>query len=180
MKFIDLVKKRVSIRKYLNRPIPRQDLLDCIEAARLAPSACNAQPWRFIIIDDKETIKRITLEVCRGVYSFNNFITESAALVISISDKEGFLRKAAGAIKGTDYYLIDIGIACEHIALQAQELGIGSCWIGWFDERRLKKILKIPKRSKIDVILALGYYEPQLINPKPRKSLDEIVSFYNK
>jgi len=180
MKFIDLVKKRVSVRKYLNRPIPRQALLDCVEAARLAPSACNAQPWRFIIIDDKETIKKITLDVCHGVYSFNNFIAESAALVIALSDKEGFLRKAAGVMKGTNYYLIDIGIACEHIALQAQELGIGSCWIGWFDERRLKKTLKISKSSKVDVILALGYYDPQLINPKPRKLPEEVAFFYNK
>lgn len=180
MKFIDLVKKRVSVRKYLNRPISRQALLDCVEAARLAPSACNAQPWRFIIIDDKETIREITSKICHGVYSFNNFIAESAALVIALSDKEGFLRKAAGVLKGTDYYLIDIGIACEHIALQAEELGIGSCWIGWFDERRLRKALNIPKKTKIDVILALGYYDPQLTNPKPRRSPQEVVSFYNK
>lgn len=120
------------------------------------------------------------MDVCHGVYSFNNFIAESAALVIALSDKEGFLRKAAGVMKGTNYYLIDIGIACEHIALQAQELGIGSCWIGWFDERRLKKTLKISKSSKVDVILALGYYDPQLINPKPRKLPEEVAFFYNK
>lgn len=178
MNFIDLVKKRTSIRKYLDKPIPRKDLLKCVEAARLAPSACNAQPWKFMIIDDKKAIKAVTKNICHTIYSFNKFIGEAAALVVVISDKEGFLRKAAGKIKGTDYYLIDIGIACQHLIFQAEELGIGSCWIGWFDQKNLKKILKLPKKSKVDIVISLGYYYPKAANPKPRKPLGQTVSFY--
>ncbi len=180
MKFIDLVKKRKSLRTYLDKPIPRQDLLSCIEAARLAPSACNAQPWKFLIIDDKDTIKSLVKDICHTIYSFNKFIGEASALVIVISQKEGFLRKAAGKIKGTNYYLIDIGIACQHLALQAQELGIGSCWIGWFDEKKLKKNLKLPKKNKIDTIMSLGYDKSIMAKSKIRKPINEIYSFYQK
>ncbi|MBM3243454.1 MAG: NAD(P)H nitroreductase [Candidatus Omnitrophica bacterium] len=179
MKLIDLIKKRRSVRRYLNKPIPRKALLECIEAARLAPSACNTQPWKFIIIDDKFKIKEITDKICHSAYSFNKFIGDSAALIIVVSDKEGFLRKAAGVLKGTDYYLIDIGIACEHLVLQAEELGIGSCWIGWFDERSLKKALKLPGKTKIDVVISLGYYDFQEISQKPRKTLEEVAVFNN-
>lgn len=178
MKFLELVKSRTSVRQYLDKPIPRDILLACIEAARLAPSACNTQPWKFLIIDDPDFIGKIADKICHSVYSFNKFIAAAAALVIVISDKEGFLRQAAGALKGTNYYLIDIGIAVEHIALQAQELGIGSCWIGWFDEKKLKDALRLPRKSKIDALLALGYYDPQALKQKPRKSLEEISAFY--
>ncbi|MFO8053301.1 MAG: nitroreductase family protein [Candidatus Omnitrophota bacterium] len=178
MNFIDLVKKRTSIRKYLDKPIPRETLLRCVKAAQLAPSACNAQPWNFIIIDDKKTIKTVAEKICHTIYSFNKFISEAAALVVVVSDKESFLRKAAGKIKGTDYYLIDIGIACQHLILQAEELGIGSCWIGWFDQKRLKKTLKLSKKSKVDIIISLGYYHPEAANSKPRKPLAQIASFY--
>lgn len=179
MKFIDLVKKRLSVRKYLDKPIPRQALLECIEAARLAPSACNAQPWKFIIIDEKKAIKDITESICHTIYSFNKFIGNAAALIAVVSDKEGFLRKAAGYIKGTDYYLLDIGIACEHLILQAEEMGIGSCWIGWFDEKKLKRALQLPKKIKLDALISLGYYNPENTTPKPRKPLKEIASFFN-
>lgn len=178
MKFIDLVKRRASVRKYLDKPIPPNLLLDCIEAARLSPSACNAQPWKFLIIDNKNTIKTLTKNICHTIYSFNKFISDAAALIIVISDKEGFLRKVAGKFKGTNYYLIDIGIACQHLVLQAEELGIGSCWIGWFDQKRLIKTLRLPKKTKIDIILSLGYYDLKLTNPKNRKSINKIASFH--
>lgn len=178
MRFIDLVRKRKSVRKYLDKPIPRKDLLECIEVARLAPSACNVQPWKFIIIDDKLKIKEVTDKICHSVYSFNKFIGESAALVIVVSDKEGFFRKAAGVFKGTNYYLIDIGIACEHLVLQAEESGIGTCWIGWFDERALKKTLQLSRQTKIDVVISLGYYDTQETSQKSRKQLEEVAVFY--
>ncbi len=178
MKFIDLVKKRASVRKYLDKSISRKALLECLEAARLAPSACNAQPWKFIIIDNKDAIKSLSKNICHTVFSFNKFIAEAAALVIVISDKQGFLRKAAGKLKGTDYYLIDIGIACQHLTLQAEELGIGSCWIGWFDEKKLKQTLNLSKRSKIDIVICLGYSDSQPAKPKSRKPLNQVASFY--
>lgn len=179
MEFLELVKKRRSIRSYDARPIDRDLLLKCIEAAHLSPSACNAQPWKFIVVDDKNLISEIVDKAFHTIYSFNKFIKDAGALIVVVSDKEGFMRKVGKYAKGTNYYLIDIGIACEHLILQAAELGIGSCWIGWFDEKELKKVLNVPKRKRIDVIISLGYLKPSetTLKPKPRKEIPEILSY---
>lgn len=177
MGFLELVKRRRSIRSYIEKPIDRNLLLQCIEAARLAPSACNAQPWKFIIVDDRDLIIEIAEKVCHSIYSINKFIENAGALVVVVSDREGFMRKVGSYLKGTNYYLIDIGIACEHLVLQATELGLGSCWIGWFDEKRLKEILHVPRDKRIDVIISLGYSTSSGPAPKPRKELSEITSF---
>jgi len=179
MEFLELVKKRRSVRSYTGKPVSRELLLKCVESARLAPSACNVQPWRFVIVDDRKLIVEIAEKACHGVYSINKFIKDAGALVAVISEREAFIRKVGGYLRGTNYYLLDIGIACEHLVLQATELGIGSCWIGWFDENKLKKILNIPRNKKIDIIISLGYYDSQsdAAKPKPRKELSEIASF---
>ncbi len=177
MALMDLMQKRRSIRKYLPKPVPREDLLRCVEAARLAPSACNAQPWKFLIIDDPELKRRVCGEIFSGLYSMNRFAADAGALVVVISGKGKLISELGGQVRDTKYYLIDIGIACEHLVLQAEELGLGSCWIGWFDEKKLKKILNIPKDKKIDVVISLGYFDDEKPVPKIRKTLDEISSF---
>ncbi len=174
---LDLINKRRSVRNYLNRPVPKEDLLKCIEAARLAPSACNAQPWKFIIVDEPQLKTRVCVRAFSGIYSINKFVINAPVLVVVISEKEKFLRAIGGYFRGTKYCLIDIGIACEHLVLQAAELGIGSCWIGWFNEKAVKEILNIPKLKKIDVIISLGYYEENKSKIKPKKSLEEISTF---
>jgi nitroreductase len=177
MEFLELVRARQSIRSYIQKPIEREMLLKCIEAARLAPSACNAQPWKFIVIDDRDLIIEIAQKICHSVYAINKFIKYAGALVVVVSDKERFLRKVGAYIRGTNYYLIDIGIACEHLLLQATELGLGSCWIGWFDEKRLKKILSVPRDKKIDVVISLGNYRENKLKIKSRRCLEEICLF---
>lgn len=177
---LNLINKRRSIRHYLNRAISKEDLLKCIEAARVAPSACNAQPWKFIIVDDPLLKNEICERAFCGIYSINKFAMNAPALIIVVSEKEKFLSALGGYLRDTKYYLLDIGIACEHLVLQATELGIGSCWIGWFNERAVKKALKIPRNKKIDVIISLGYYREDgsgESTKKPRRSLEEISSF---
>ncbi len=177
MEFLELVRKRHSVRSFLNKPVPRQMLEQCLEAAHLAPSACNAQPWKFIVIERRELIEEITRRVFHSIYSFNRFIKDAGALIAVVSDKEGFVRKAGKYLKGTDYYLIDIGIAAEHLVLQATEFGLGSCWIGWFDEKRLRKLLTLPRRRRIDIIIALGYCKSETPSIKSRKEFSDISEF---
>lgn len=179
---LDLINKRKSVRNYINRPIPREDLLKCIEAARLAPSACNGQPWKFIVVDEPLLKKKVCEKAFSGIYSMNKFVETAPVLIIVISEKEKFMSALGGKIRGTRYYLLDIGIASEHLVLQAAELGIGSCWIGWFSEKGVKSILKIPRHKKIDAIISLGYSKEDRPAPKMRKPLGEISSFnaYNK
>jgi len=182
MAFTELVQKRRSVRRYSKRPVAKEDILKCLEAARLAPSACNSQPWHFIVIDEPELRSRVAERIFSGLYSMNKFAKDAPVLVASVSEKMKFLATVGGQVRDTRYYLVDIGIACEHLVLQAEELGIGSCWIGWFDEKALKDELRVPKNKKIDIVVALGYPAEDKTVPKLRKSLEAISSFnsYNQ
>jgi nitroreductase len=177
MTFEDLIHKRRSVRRYADRPIAKEDVLKCLEAARLAPSACNSQPWHFIVIDRPQLRKRVAERIFSGLYSMNKFAQEAPVLVAVVSEKMKFLASVGSQVRDTRYFLMDIGIACEHLILQAQELGIGSCWMGWFDEKALKEELKIAKDKKIDIVIALGYAAEEKIVPKVRKTLEEMSSF---
>ena len=177
MTFTELVHQRRSVRRYSERPIAKEDLLKCIEAARLAPSGCNSQPWHFIMIDEPALRKRVAERIFSGLYSMNKFAKEAPVLVAVVSEKEQFLASFGGQVRDTRYCLVDIGIACEHLILQAQEFGIGSCWIGWFDEKALKEEMKISKNKKIDIVISLGYPGEDKIVPKTRKLLEDVSSF---
>jgi nitroreductase len=174
--FQNLVNQRFSARDYLDQKVEREKIELCLEAARLAPSACNSQPWRFIVIDDPSLKNRICDNIFSGPYRMNLFVKKAPVLVVIISEKGNFMTKIGNFFRNTRYYLIDIGIAVEHFVLQATELGLGTCWIGWFNEKALKKELGLPKSAKIDVILSLGY-SPAVPPDKKRKSLPEISSF---
>ena len=178
MALLDLAKHRKSVRNFLDRPVEREKIMMCLEAARLAPSACNSQPWRFIVVDDRQLKKKLCDAAFSGIYSINSFCKMAPVIVVVISEKSKFLARIGGLFRGTKYYLIDIGIACEHFILQAEDSGLGTCWIGWFDEEAIKPILNIPRSKKIDILIALGYYEREKLGPEhDRDSLDKIASF---
>ena len=178
MALLDLAKHRKSVRNFLDRPVEREKIMMCLEAARLAPSACNSQPWRFIVVDDRQLKKKLCDAAFSGIYSINSFCKIAPVIVVVISEKSKFLARIGGLFRGTKYYLIDIGIACEHFVLQAEDSGLGTCWIGWFDEEAIKPILNIPRSKKIDILIAVGYYEREKLGPEhDRDSLDKIASF---
>ena len=171
MKFLELVARRQSARKYQpGRRIPREVLDRCLEAARLAPSACNSQPWSFVVVDDPDQVRVLAEAACgHAPYGMNKFAVEASALVAVVTEK----MKLAARL-GVQYSLVDLGIAGEHLALQAAEDGIASCWLGWFDERAVKQALGIPRGKKVDLLFCLGYPADETVRPKNRKPLDEI------
>lgn len=183
MNFSELVQKRYSCRKFKETPIEREKIIKCIESAKLAPSACNSQPWRFIVIDEPELKNKIAKSATSGIYGIiNKFLPTAPCIIVVLADREKFIAQAGAYVMKTDYYLIDIGIACEHLVLQATELGLGTCYIGYFNEKEIRKILKIPKKYKIVLLIAIGYpdekeKEKKLKNPKPRKKIEEILYF---
>jgi nitroreductase len=173
---IDLIKKRQSTRKYLTTPVTREDIEKCIEAARLAPSACNSQPWHFIVVDDPELKMKLAERIFSGPYAMNAFAKEAPVLIVVMTEKTSAMAQIGGSLRGTSYPLIDIGIAVEHLVLQAAELDLATCWIGWFNEKEAKKILGIPSDKKVDCVIPLGYAaEPE--RDKNRKTIDQIRSF---
>jgi nitroreductase len=175
MNFLDLVKKRTSVRTYAEKPIEREKLERCLEAARLAPSACNSQPWTFVLVDEPELTKKLATTTFSTIAPFNKFVLQSKAILAIVMEKPNALSQIGGRIKDRDFYLIDIGIAAEHFCLQATEEGLGTCMLGWFNEREAQKILNIPRNKRIGLLISIGY--PKDIEPKqrPRKTLQDVV-----
>ena len=177
MSFIDLARNRESVRSYSDKPVEKEKIDRCLEAARLAPSACNSQPWRFIVIDEPELREKIALSTFSELVSFNKFALKAPVLVVVTATKGNLKTKVGQMITSLPYYLIDIGIAAEHFCLQAAEEGLGTCMIGWFKEKEIKKYLTISREERVSLVLAVGYPNTQAIREKKRKSLNEISSF---
>jgi nitroreductase len=179
MHFMDLVKQRVSVRKYSSKPVPRDVIDICLEAARLAPSACNSQPWSFVVIDDEKAKDEIVRKSMSGIYSSNKFVMTAPVIIAAITEHSTYIARMGGMLRNVKYNLIDIGIACEHLVLQAEDVGLGTCWLGWFDEKAVKKVLGLPKSAKVDIMICLGYPEERLLTKKKmRKSLEEMRRYY--
>jgi len=172
--FLDLVKKRTSTRRYSQIPVDRKDLDRCIEAARLAPSACNSQPWSFVISDDPERNHKICSSIFSGPYRMNRFAEEAPVLIFIKTERSRYSAMFGGLFRGTTFSLIDIGIACEHLVLQATELGLGTCWIGWFNEKALKKELGLSGKHRFDIVLTMGYPVRDNVPSKKRKDIESI------
>ena len=166
----EAIRARKSIRKYSSKEIPEEKLTKMLEAMRLAPSAKNLQPWKFIIISDEE-IKKKLIPACRE----QTFIADAPIIVVGCA----LLSEAWGGMGGyMSSYPIDLAIALDHLTLAAVEEGLGTCWIGAFDEGEVKKILEVPDDIKVIALIPLGYPEREP-NPRPRKELAEIIC-YNK
>ena len=177
MKFLDLVKARQSVRGYLSKEVEREKIERCLEAARLAPSASNSQPWSFIVVDDPKLKEAVAKETFSQLISFNRFSLQAPVLFILISERSGFLNKVAEAIKDKQFNLIDIGIVAEHFCLQATEEGLGTCMLGWFNEKGVKKLLNISPSKRVELIITMGYPKSNEIRRKKRKEIDQIRSY---
>lgn len=175
--FQKIVEGRRSIRRYIDSPVEREKILACLEAARLAPSADNTQPWRFLVLDDVGLKNDFCNEVFSGIYSVSKFARQAPVLIVILARLNIIAHRVGKQIQNIHFHLLDIGIAGEHIVLQAEELGLGTCWIGWFNTRKARKVLNVPREYKIVSLLSMGYYERKPSKSKKRKRLDEIVWF---
>ncbi|MCM8769788.1 MAG: nitroreductase family protein [Candidatus Omnitrophica bacterium] len=174
MSFLQLVQQRRSVRKYLPQVVPRERLERCFQAARLAPSACNQQPWYFLAVENLAMRQQIYQKAFTGIYSLNKFVLTAPVLVLAVTKNSGILPAIGGTIRRTPFHLIDLAIACEHFILQATEEGLGTCWLGWFNERVVKKILGLSRWERVPIIISVGYPEGQEETVSCRKSIDQI------
>ncbi len=169
MDFTKVIKERRSVRKYdTSKPVPADVLERILDAARSAPSACNFQPWHFVVLKDPKVIQRI-----EEVY-LQDWDHAAPVVIVACCDPT----KAWVRPDGLDYSLGDLSIAMTHLILAAHNEGLGTCWIGMFDEVKVKKILGIPGPVRVYAMTPLGY---SLEKPRVtgRKALSEIVH-YNK
>src|ERR1035437_624516 len=175
---LDLIISRQSDRKYSDKPVEKEKLDRIVEAGRMAPSACNAQPWKFIVVTEHELVLKIAEAASAKLIGMNSFVAQAPVILVIVREKPNMSSKVGATIKNKDYSLIDIGIATENICLQAKAEGIGSCIIGWFDEKQLRKLLGIPRSKRVELIITLGYSLSEQ-REKRRKPAGETVS-YNK
>ena len=146
MTVLEAIRNRYSCRAYQDKPIEREKIDNIFEAARLAPSAKNLQDWRFVVVTDKET-KRKLAEAANN----QRFLENAGAIIIACSNSDGVMR--CGQAVGP----IDVAIALEHISLQATELGLATCWIGSFYLQKVRPIVGVPGDIAIIELMAVGY-----------------------
>lgn len=164
----EAILKRRSVRSYKDRKVPRQKLEKIMDLGRMAPSANNRQDWRFVIVDEEETKKQIYEAAHR-----QGFVKEAPVVVAGVTtDPEDIM--SCGVPAG----VVDLSIAMDHLTLKAAEEGLGTCWIGAFNQKEAKKVLEIPEQHEIVALMTVGYpSRPLEVEEKSRKDLEEIISY---
>lgn len=158
MSLLDIILNRASIRRYLKKPVPRDVLMKILEAGRRAPSAMNLQPWHFIVITDQKVKETLSHRRWTG------FLKDAAFIIVGCGEKN------------KKWSTVDVTIALQNMVLAAEALGLGSCWIGDFDESEVKKLLGIPDGLKVIALVSFGY-PAERPKPRPKKPLEEIVHY---
>lgn len=168
MEVIEAIKKRRSVRSYQKRNIPEREVEEILNAARLAPSAKNKQDWKFVVVTDMDKKEKLY----RAAYG-QEFVKEVPIVIAGVSLDINYVM-ACGVPSG----YADLAIALDHISLAATEKGLGTCWIGHFNQKEAKRILEIPDEYEIVSLMTLGYpTEPLVIRKKNRKNMEEIVCY---
>jgi nitroreductase len=166
MDLFETVEKRRSIRKFKPQKIPDQDLKKILEAARLAPSGGNRQPWCFIVVRENERKKALAVAAQNQM-----FIADADTIVVALGDAGEKSKTSTSTTRIP--HIQDPMIAIEHMVLAATALGYGTCWIGAFNEEKVKEILKIPANLSVIALLPVGTPDENPL-PKPRKPFEEI------
>ena len=177
MSFMELANNRQSERSFTSQEVSRKDLLKCLQAAQLAPSACNSQPWKFIVLDNPQIVKQAAAAIADNPMGINKFADTAPVLVAVVEEEAALMPKIQGKVPSNRWAQFDLGSATEHFCLQAAELGLGTCIMGAFNEEKLKEVLKIPQERNIFVMLAVGHPAGNGIRTKARKELNAIHCF---
>lgn len=177
MSFLELVSSRQSVRAFdPERSVEKEKIDRIIETARLAPSACNAQPWSFVVVDEPELKNKVADATSSRVLGMNHFTKQAPIHLLLVEEKVNLSSGIGGWIKKKDYAQLDLGIVAAHIVLAAQEEGLGSCIVGWFDENKVRDLLNIPSSKRVWLDIVIGY-STQPLRKKSRKPVDKIVFF---
>jgi nitroreductase len=174
MEFSELVKIRQSDRKYSDKPVEKEKIVQCLETARLSPSADNSQPWKFIVVDEPALKDQIAES--SASLGMNKFANQAPVIIVVVLEKMKVLTRLGSVIKDKEYSLLDVGIAVNQLCLQATDMGLGTCIIGWFDEKKVKKLLHIDRSKRVPLLITLGYSEAKT-RQKIRKPIEEISSW---
>lgn len=178
-RFLDLARRRQSDRAFdTTRKVEPEKIARILEAAQLAPSACNAQPYRMIVVDDPELKNKVADTTSSKVLGMNHFTKQAPVHIIIVEENPNFTSGIGAVVKDKHFPYIDIGIVAAHLTLAAADEGLGSCILGWFDEKKLRALLDIPARKRILLDVVVGY-STQPVREKIRKDSNKVVG-HNK
>lgn len=176
--FTNLALTRQSVRRYTDQMVEIEKINEIIEACRIAPSASNSQPWKIIIVNQPDLKNQVAEATFSSTVNFNKFVPQASVLAVFVIEKPRLITQIGAFLKNREFPLIDIGIIAEHFCLKAAELGLGTCMLGWFNEKKIKSLLKIPRNKRIGLVVTLGYApEDYKLREKIRKSTNEMSSF---
>lgn len=165
MDILNIIKKRKSVRKYKNKKIPKKILIKILDSARFAPSAFNAQDWKFILVSNKQKINEIA-KICQ-----QNFIKQAPHIIVGIGTNPKQKMEC-----GIPNYIVDLSIALDHLMLSATSKKLGTCWIGGFKQNKIKKLLKIPLQYQVVGLMTIGFSNDITIKTS-RKKMKEIIIY---
>ena len=177
MDFLEFVSTRQSDRSFdPDRPVEKEKIDRILQAARLAPSACNAQPWHMIVVDDPELKNKVADATSARALGMNHFTKQAPIHIVLVEEKVNLTSGVGGWVKQKDYAQMDLGVVAAHITLAAHAEGLGSCILGWFNEPKMREVLSIPDSKRVWLDIAIGY-SIQPLRLKKRKTLDDVVSY---
>jgi len=183
MDLFEAIKTRRSIRKYLNKPVEDEKLKAVLEAVQISPSWANMQCWRMVVVKDREVKEKISdLSYVESFFAPKGYkanpskkaLAEAPIIIVLCADPS-----QSGSLWGQSYYLVDTGIASQSLMLAARGLGLGTVFVGVYDEVKVKGILNIPQNIRVVGLFPLGYPTEEGKGGPPRKPLEEIA-FYDQ
>ena len=173
MNFNELAKARLSCRKYSDKAVEHEKLVEIVKAGTLSPSACNSQPWHYVVVSEEEVVAKMPQALQVG--GINKFTDQVPAYIVVCETKAQLI---AGVTCDRQYYAqMDIGLTVAHLVLSAKSQGLDTCIMGAFQEEPIKALLSIPAEANIRLVIAVGYAFEERTREKPRKDFDSVCSF---
>ncbi|MDR2387846.1 MAG: nitroreductase family protein [Deltaproteobacteria bacterium] len=173
--YMELALKRQSTRQFADKPVEHEKLVKCVEAARLSPSGCNAQPWSFIVVEKPEVVAEVAKTTMQ--LGINEYIAKAKAFFVVVEEYAQLMPKIAKIVHSQYFAKGDLGAVSLSLCLEAQSQGLGTCMLGIFDRPKLRELFDIPKDKDIFIVIAVGYPSSDQVRTKDRKPLEELVRF---
>ena len=175
--YFELIRRRESCRNFdPNRPVEKEKLARCAEAAWLAPSACNGQPWKYLIVTNPEIAAK--LRPLMQELGMNKFLNACPAFAVVLEEPTVLRVSATQRLKDQDFAPIDVAFSASQFCYAATEQGLSTCIIGWHNEQRIRELFGLGKTERVRLILAVGYAKTDALREKKRKPINDVVTYY--
>ena len=175
--YFDLIYRRESCRNFdPNRPVEKEKLQRCAEAAWIAPSACNGQPWKYLIVTNealKEKLRPLMMEL-----GMNKFVKNCPAFAVVLEENTVLKVSLSQKFKDQDFAPIDVAFSCSQFCYAATEQGLSTCIIGWHNEQKIRELFELPKSTRVRLIVAIGYAASDTLREKQRKPVEDVIKYY--